>query len=785
MDFLDGVPILDIWVTDGCNQTRFGGNQKAFTHSEAAWPVRYFRRTQAGRRRLQAYKQRQMSEPNSAAHHPDGAVSSGKRERFRIILVSGAILLVLAAAAAFLRLHRLAEIPPGIIFDEGAHGVDAVQVLQGKHAVFFPANSGREGFIVYAIALTHFFLGPSILALRLTTALSSAAAVLVLFWTGHVFFGTDEHTGMPRHWRGIFIGGVGAALLAISLNHIVLGRVAYRANFLIVLLPLCLALLWRGWRKRSWMMIALAGLCAGIMQYTYIPARLLPVLLLFFGLTYLFPVRDNAMRRLREAWRRAFLFAAVYAVAAAPILIYFARHPEHLFDRISQVTLFSQANTLGGPLGTLWQNAWDHILVFGFHGDPNWIHNYESRPMLSLWEAFFFWLGLGLLVWRWRTFATARLLIMWLGIMLLPALLARNPYPYVPNTLRMMGAAPAVYILIGFAAWEVFQLLRRRVPVVTPALILLVPTVILAQGILSYRTYFEKYEHWARSSEHFRGQWSDAALELSDISPTDGGVYLILSENRFAHYGFDYIYEGDAPVHIVNHRGPGMPYEAGTSRQTLFMLASDEELSTIALLDWDDKLGWNDEEEREMIDLLGRYGRYAGSQQFSSFQIHTFSDLSLQLPWRFYEQLERLHVSYDADISLLGLAIGQDAEQMSSQDAINLDERRPLWVGLSWQTDLSVDADIKISLRLYDAAGAYRYNKDRILRNLNGDTTAGWTPGQPVETLFFLDIPPELPPGEYELRLVVYNAETLIPTVEIDVWEPEFVLARLRLGEDG
>ena len=104
-------------------------------------------------------------------------------------------------------------------------------------------------------------------------------------------------------------------------------------------------------------------------------------------------------------------------------------------------------------------------------------------------------------------------------------------------------------------------------------------------------------------------------------------------------------------------------------------------------------------------------------------------------------------------------------------------------MGLSWQRDHSTDVDFKVSLRLYDAAGAYLYNKDRFLKNLKGDTTTGWTPGHPVETLFFLDLPSDLPPGSYELRLTVYNAETLTPTVEIDVWEPELVLARLRLAE--
>lgn len=385
---------------------------------------------------------RRKSEPTSVGHRSAGAAGSSKEGLYFIFLVSGAIALAILVIAMFLRLLRLAEVPPGIFFDEGAPGVDAVKVLQGKHGVFFPDNSGREALIIYAIAIAHSLLGPSTLALRLPTALSSAASVLALFWTGYVLFGTGKNKEIPRPWRGIFIGGVGAALLSVSLNHVVLGRIAFRANFLILLLPLCLTLLWRGWQQRNWLTVTLAGVCAGILQYTYIPARLLPILLLFFGLTFLIPLNDKAFRRVREGWPRAVLFASASAVVAAPIIVYFILHPDHMADRINQVSLFAPTKTDGDPLGTLALNVWDHILVFGFRGDPNWVHNYEGRSMLNPWEALFFWVGLALSLWRWRTHSNSRLLLIWLGIMLVPALLARDPYPYVPNTLRMMGEAP-------------------------------------------------------------------------------------------------------------------------------------------------------------------------------------------------------------------------------------------------------------------------------------------------------------------------------------------------------
>ena len=128
--------------------------------------------------------------------------------------------------------------------------MDALRVLQGEHAVFFPENNGREGLIVYTIALAISFLGRTMLALRLPTALASAGTVFVVFWLGRLLFGRDE-SGRVTPWRGLLVGGIGAGLLAVSLGQTIIGRAALRANFLPLFLCLCLALLWWGWEGRS------------------------------------------------------------------------------------------------------------------------------------------------------------------------------------------------------------------------------------------------------------------------------------------------------------------------------------------------------------------------------------------------------------------------------------------------------------------------------------------------------------------------------------------------------
>ena len=181
---------------------------------------------------------------------PASIAGTVKDERFRLQLVTGVILLALGAIVVLLRLQGLAEIPPRLDADEAIHGLDALQVLQGEHAVFFDANHGREGLVVYAIALSISILGRTELAIRLPTALVSVGAVFVVFWLGRTLFGRDGESGQATPWRGLFVGGVGAGLLAVSLSQTMIGRMAMRGNFLPFLMPLCMVLLWEGYRQQ-------------------------------------------------------------------------------------------------------------------------------------------------------------------------------------------------------------------------------------------------------------------------------------------------------------------------------------------------------------------------------------------------------------------------------------------------------------------------------------------------------------------------------------------------------
>ena len=711
-----------------------------------------------------------------------GAAGTAKKERLRFVIVAAGVLLALALAVGPLRFYRLSELPLGLHNDEGAHGINALQVLQGDHAAFFPDNHGREGLIVYAIALSISFLGRTELAIRLPTALASAGSVFVLFWLGQVLFGRDEETGQATPWRGLLVGGVGAGLLAVSLGQTIIGRTAMRGNFLPLLLSLCLALLWQGWRRRSWWQVVSAGFFAGLLPYTYIPARFVPFLFFLFGLSFLSPFGPVTRERIRSELPWVAVFAGVTGLVAAPIVIHFILQPEHFFSRSSQLLVFQTERSLGFPLSAFIVNTWEHLLALGFRGDPVWQRNFPGRPMLTLWETFFFWLGSIMAVWRWRRQPAYRLLFLWFWILLLPAMLSTDNT--VPNTLRMIGAVPAIYLLAAVGVWETFRFLRAglfRGGDVRAALAVgtLITVLILAQGAETYRIYFQE---WAAtipaSKKAYWAMWGELGQVVSAQASNEGTVYLIPGYSW--HYSVEYLDQTGEPENAVY-----LLDELNPIQKVKSTLTAAENDTVAKLVDWNDDRHSNlSHQETELFFVfLGKYGRYLGTEEYTNIRIHNFADVSTDLPWTLFDHLESSEVHYDGGISLLGFAVEQGTAKLSSHQLSSMDRDRSWWLEMQWQTAPGLEVVYSTSLRLHDAEGKIVYQRDAVLENSTHFSTNMWVPEVPVDTLHLLQFPPDLPPGEYELRLVLYDFATLKPTVELGVWEPETTLARLNLAE--
>ena len=405
-----------------------------------------------------------------SAQGPAGRAESERAARQRIILATGGILLALALAVALLRLQRLNELPFGLHHDEGTHGVDALRVLQGKHAVFFPANNGREGLIVYTIALVISFLGRTMLALRLPTALASAGTVFVVFWLGRLLFGRDE-SGRVTPWRGLLVGGIGAGLLAVSLGQTIIGRAALRANFLPLLLCLCLALLWWGWstsRQQRSLVAHRAGrrVCRAAAVHLSFRHVLHPFLFLFFSLSFLLAAGAGVTKeRMRAELPWAAIFIGRGRVGGCTDSHIFCSSPRTLFHsqqtrsgyscgiRVRETRLGSFSEQCMGASAGFWLSWRSELRALQLRRSA------DVEPIGSV--PFLVWCGDDRLALAKATRLSS--------VASLAGGAARagdagsRDVGLGPNTLRMIGAAPAVYLLDRqWASGRRTEFLRER-----------------------------------------------------------------------------------------------------------------------------------------------------------------------------------------------------------------------------------------------------------------------------------------------------------------------------------
>ncbi len=293
----------------------------------------------------------------------DNQIPSGGTNPQRAIF-TGALILLVAAA---LRLPALGRIPPGLYHDEAYYALDAVDVLRGHFQVYFPANNGREPLFIYLAAGMLGPLGRSPFALRLTSAFVGLLTVAATAAAGQALFSRR-------------VGLLAAAVLAVTLWHVHLSRVAFRA----VTLPLLLALtLWLGaraartGRPRLWLA---AGALYGLSFYTYTAARFTPVALaalVLYGLAAFGP------RAFRPHARGVGLAVLAAAVVLAPLAAYTVSHPDVVLGRPDQVSIWNPDIHGGDPWGLLGRQVLRTLGMFFVRGDRIWRHNVPWRPVFG------------------------------------------------------------------------------------------------------------------------------------------------------------------------------------------------------------------------------------------------------------------------------------------------------------------------------------------------------------------------------------------------------------------
>jgi len=449
--------------------------------------------------------------------------------------------------AAGLRLYRLGEWPPGPYRDEAYNGLDALNVLRGQHALFFPANNGREPIYIYLVALSLALFGPSTFALRLPAALVGTLAVAPTYLLG-------------RAWFGRAAGLLAALLWAVTFWPVHLGRIGLRAGLLAPVLALAFWLGTLAYRRQRAGLWFVAGLVYGLTFYTYLAARFTPLILLLFAIYLLLTGRRERL----WAGGRVLWFALGAALTVAPLAAVLAANPEFIFGRAGQVSVFSPEISGGNPLGALLGNVGRALGMYLWRGDDILRHNAwlayapgaPGRPLLGdfpagrpVFDPFMIVPFLAGLLWcLWRRRPAAVLLLLWQLVMLGPTILAED----APHFLRAAGVLPGAVFFpaIGLAlVWHWPRLSPGTQPEGKRAWVIarraLVGLLLFGSAALTARDYVV----YAQQPD-VAYLWEAAAAELAHSAAADADSGQIVAIDRRFVEGWPSIpfLLGDRPV---------------------------------------------------------------------------------------------------------------------------------------------------------------------------------------------------------------------------------------------
>lgn len=352
-------------------------------------------------------------------------------------------LLAVMAVAAALRFWALGRIPPGLYHDEAFNGLDALGVLEGIRPIFFEANNGREPLFIYLVALSVAALGRSPGAIRMVAAVLGTLTIPATYLMAKAMFNQR-------------IGLLAAAITGLTLWHVNLSRIGFRAVAMPLFVALALWQLWLGLKDGHQCHFLAGGLLYGLTFYTYLAARFTIVALAAFGL-HLILVRSGKLEA--GNWKLgALTFVLAALVVLAPLMVYVAMQKDVFLHRVGQVSIFNPAINQGDFWGTLLRHTGRTLLMFTNRGDFIPRHNVPLRPVFDPVLSVFFVLGLVLCLRHFRQSAEHAFVLIWLVVMLLPTILAED----APHFLRSVGILPVAFVVPAIGLDSLWCFLENR-----------------------------------------------------------------------------------------------------------------------------------------------------------------------------------------------------------------------------------------------------------------------------------------------------------------------------------
>ncbi len=429
--------------------------------------------------------------------------------------IDAALLALLTACAAAMRLSLLGDIPYGVHSDEAQVGTDAHRIIaDGWIGVYTHAALGQPAGHAYLTTPSIWLLGDTAFALRLPLALVAVAQIPLLYLLVRVLSNRLEAV-------------LAAALLTVSYWQLFYSRVAHWSisyGTIVLAALLCLALGMRDGRRR-WFVAAGAMLGIGVYTYNIYPIALVAVAALLAAITW---TRYRA--DLRPWLTKLALMAAVAFVVALPMIRYVSNPDAYYWKHVtnySEVDVtkspeFREASA-GGKAKLIGEQARTFIETYTWRGQLDNVDGNGLRPMFDAPTLLLLVAGLVLAVRRRREPMVIAALCCFV-IIPLPAVLQRGSIMRQP-----VAAAPfAMYIAALPLAYAV-RASRSRPATMRALAAVSVAGVIALIATITVRDYFWTWrkDDWPRYV--YFSQMTSASLYMREL-PRD--AYVLFYSDR-------------------------------------------------------------------------------------------------------------------------------------------------------------------------------------------------------------------------------------------------------------
>jgi 4-amino-4-deoxy-L-arabinose transferase-like glycosyltransferase len=406
------------------------------------------------------------------------APAKGMKLKYEIVLFSLVVLV-----SVFFRTYNSSVIPSGFFYDEASYGDAALKIIHNqpvngqKLPVYITGDINHAAYYIYVVGAVFKTFGAGITQERMTAALMGILGTVAFYFLLRSVFGA-----LPA-----FFGGI---LFASTRWHFIFSRVAFPSVFGVFISIVCIYAAWITYKHRKTSGFFLFGLAAGLVPYTYTPARMIyPALLVFMAFI---AVRDRKFYT--ENVPKIVLAAVVFLITFLPLGTVFLLHPQEFMTRTNQVSILDKniVNSWFGGRFTVQQALKDTfektMLMFNHIGDFNPRHNLPGYPMLDFLTGTAAFLGLGFAVIN--LFNPANFMFVSLFIFfLLPGLLTIE----APQSHRILFEVPVV---IFFASLFLHKMIiyakeqykgRLHLPV-----IIIAGVFVAAAAIMNYNVYFNR-----------------------------------------------------------------------------------------------------------------------------------------------------------------------------------------------------------------------------------------------------------------------------------------------------